>query len=111
MSYDLAVWEGERPAGDAAAAQCFTDLYDKYIDADGADVPPTKQNEAYAAALLERSRSHRSRASTVPGRERRCAFRGGQTRPGQATVVNTVPLILPGAAYPQVAVAHSAGGP
>lgn len=54
MSYDLAVWGGERPAGDSAAAQCFTDLYDKCIDADGADVPPTKQIAAYVAALLER---------------------------------------------------------
>ncbi|MET9463984.1 hypothetical protein ABZY44_04000 [Streptomyces sp. NPDC006544] len=32
MSYDLAVWVGERPADDAAAALCFTDLYDRYID-------------------------------------------------------------------------------
>lgn len=54
MSYDLAVWEGERPADDAAAGQRFTDLYDKYIDADGPDVPPTKQIAAYVAALLER---------------------------------------------------------
>ncbi|MGW4030583.1 hypothetical protein ACWEFL_14880 [Streptomyces sp. NPDC004838] len=54
MSYDLAVWEGERPADDAAAAQCFNDLYDTYIDADGADVPPTEQIAAYVAALLER---------------------------------------------------------
>jgi hypothetical protein len=43
MSYDLAaVWEGERPADDAAAGQCFTDLYDKHVDADGPDVAPTK---------------------------------------------------------------------
>lgn len=54
MSYGLAVWEGERPADDAAAAPCFTDLYDKYIDTEGPDVPPTEQIAAYVAALLER---------------------------------------------------------
>ncbi|MFE3074387.1 hypothetical protein [Streptomyces sp. NPDC059247] len=53
MSYDLAVWEGERPADDAAAGQCFTDLYGKYIDTDGPDVDPTKQIAAYVAELLE----------------------------------------------------------
>ncbi|MFE5923317.1 hypothetical protein [Streptomyces sp. NPDC056468] len=29
MSYDLAVWEGERPADDKAAGRAFTDLYDR----------------------------------------------------------------------------------
>jgi hypothetical protein len=32
MSYDLAVWEGERPADDRAAGRAFTDLYDRYVD-------------------------------------------------------------------------------
>ncbi|CAL9278328.1 hypothetical protein SUDANB5_06859 [Streptomyces sp. SudanB5_2050] len=32
MSYDLAVWEGERPADDKTARQFFRELYDRYID-------------------------------------------------------------------------------
>ncbi|MFI9116993.1 hypothetical protein [Streptomyces venezuelae] len=32
MSYDLAVWEGERPADDKAAGRVFSDLHDRYID-------------------------------------------------------------------------------
>ena len=53
MSYDLAVWEGERPADDKAAGRAFMDLYDRYIDTE-TDIPPTERIEAYVAALLER---------------------------------------------------------
>ncbi|MEU3862899.1 hypothetical protein AB0F03_37405 [Streptomyces sp. NPDC028722] len=54
MSYDLAVWEGERPADDASAARCFTGLYDRYIDTEGPAVPPVERVAAFVAALLER---------------------------------------------------------
>jgi hypothetical protein len=54
MSYDLAVWDGERPADDAAAARCFNDLYDRYIDTDEPAVPPVDRIAAFVAALLER---------------------------------------------------------
>ncbi|MEU9605008.1 hypothetical protein [Streptomyces sp. NPDC048057] len=54
MSYDLAVWEGERPADDAAAGRCFDELYEKYVAAGGPDVPPTRQIAEFVAALLER---------------------------------------------------------
>lgn len=54
MSYDLAVWEGERPADDAAAARCFTALYDRYIDMEEPEVPPVEQIVAFVSALLER---------------------------------------------------------
>ncbi|WP_369524674.1 hypothetical protein [Streptomyces agglomeratus] len=54
MSYDLAVWVGERPADDAAAALCFTDLYDRYIDTEEPAVPPVERIAAFVAALLER---------------------------------------------------------
>lgn len=54
MSYDLAVWEVERPVDDAAAAQSFTDLYDKSIGTGEAGVPPTERIVAFVAALLER---------------------------------------------------------
>ncbi|MET9557206.1 hypothetical protein [Streptomyces sp. NPDC006645] len=54
MSYDLAVWEGERPADDDAAALCFTDLYDRYIDTEEPAVPPVERIAAFVSALLER---------------------------------------------------------
>ncbi len=54
MSYDLAVWVGERPADDAAATRCFTDLYDRYVDTDGPTVPPAERIAAFVTALLER---------------------------------------------------------
>jgi hypothetical protein len=54
VSYDLAVWEGERPEDDAAAALCFTDLYDRYIDTEEPAVPPVERIAAFVSALLER---------------------------------------------------------
>ena len=54
MSHDLAVWEGERPTDDKAAARCFSDLYDRYIDTDGPAIPPTERIDAFVSALLER---------------------------------------------------------
>ncbi|MEV4436578.1 hypothetical protein [Streptomyces sp. NPDC049585] len=53
MSYDLAVWEGVRPADDKIAIQTFNDLYDRFIGA-GKAQPPTERIAAYVAALLER---------------------------------------------------------
>ncbi|KMS92088.1 hypothetical protein ACZ91_05840 [Streptomyces regensis] len=53
MSYDLAVWEGDRPEDDAAAGRCFSDLYDRYIDSDESH-PPTERITRYVAALLDR---------------------------------------------------------
>ncbi|OKI25120.1 hypothetical protein [Streptomyces sp. CB03911] len=43
MSYDLAVWEGERPADDSAAVRCFADLYDRYMDTEEPAVPPVER--------------------------------------------------------------------
>lgn len=53
MSYDLAVWEGERPADGVAARHFFLGLYDRYIGGE-VDQPPTERIAAYVAALLER---------------------------------------------------------
>ncbi|MCW3815903.1 hypothetical protein ONA91_15770 [Micromonospora sp. DR5-3] len=53
MSYDLAVWEGDRPSDDAAAAALFEQLYEKYLDKEYR-VPPTPRIRAYVEALLER---------------------------------------------------------
>ncbi|MFJ6393990.1 hypothetical protein ACIQJT_41170 [Streptomyces sp. NPDC091972] len=53
MSYDLAVWEGERPANDKIASRIFNDLYDRYLDSETQE-PPSERIAAYVAALLER---------------------------------------------------------
>ncbi|MFI8105430.1 hypothetical protein [Streptomyces sp. NPDC086023] len=54
MSYDLAVWEGERPADDATATQRFLDLFDRFMESDEPAVPPTDRIRAFVTALLER---------------------------------------------------------
>lgn len=51
MSYDLAVWEGNRPTDNAAAADMFADLYERYIEADVAH-PPTPVIREFIADLL-----------------------------------------------------------
>ncbi|MFF5933901.1 hypothetical protein [Streptomyces sp. NPDC012508] len=53
MSYDLAVWEGVRPADGKSARQSFSDLYDRYLDGEVKE-PPSKRITAYVAALLDR---------------------------------------------------------
>ncbi|MFJ8187890.1 hypothetical protein [Streptomyces sp. NPDC096105] len=53
MSYDLAVWEGERPVDDKTAGRVFSDLYDRYIDSE-VEEPPSERIAAYVVALLER---------------------------------------------------------
>ncbi len=53
MSYDLAVWEGERPADDKAAGRVFSSLFDRYIDGE-VEEPPSERIAGYVAALLER---------------------------------------------------------
>ncbi|MET7323391.1 hypothetical protein [Streptomyces sp. NPDC005549] len=53
MSYDLAVWKGERSGDDKTAAQVFSDLYDRYIDSEVKE-PASERIAAYVAVLLER---------------------------------------------------------
>jgi hypothetical protein len=53
MSYDLAVWEGERPADDAEAANTFGRLYSEYIDS-GDEVAPSERIQAFVEALVDR---------------------------------------------------------
>jgi 8-oxo-dGTP diphosphatase len=52
MSYDLAVWEGERPEDATTAGQVFADLYDRYIS--GERQPPAAPISEYVNTLLER---------------------------------------------------------
>ena len=53
VPYDLAVWEGDRPANDSAAAAEFEALYERYIGSDET-IEPTERIVTYVAALLER---------------------------------------------------------
>ncbi|GIF23794.1 hypothetical protein BJ973_004404 [Actinoplanes tereljensis] len=52
MSYDLAVWEGERPA-DIDAGEAFEQLYRQFIES-SETTPPTPAMREYVAALLAR---------------------------------------------------------
>ncbi|SHM90764.1 hypothetical protein [Actinacidiphila paucisporea] len=53
MTYDLAVWEGDKPADDKTAGRVFSDLYDRYIDSE-VEEPPSERIAAYVTVLLER---------------------------------------------------------
>ena len=53
MSYDLAVWEGDRPASDEVAYTTFQALYEKYVQAEE-PVQPSPRLTAYVEALLAR---------------------------------------------------------
>ncbi|MFF0346028.1 hypothetical protein [Kribbella sp. NPDC004875] len=53
MSYDLAVWEGDRPASDELAEDAFQALYEKYVEAEE-PIPPSPRIAAFVAALLAR---------------------------------------------------------
>jgi hypothetical protein len=57
MSYDLAVWEGERPADDKAGTKFYLEHVVPQLEAyrPGSPVaPPTPKIRAYVEALLER---------------------------------------------------------
>ena len=53
MSYDLAIWEGDRPADNAAAGQEYRRLYDRYIGSRNLQ-PPAPRIAAYVRTLLDR---------------------------------------------------------
>jgi hypothetical protein len=69
MSYDLAVWEGDRPADDAAAREEYFRLYEQYVASPARPLPtshsdfqnltrrdrqpPTPRIAAYVRALLD----------------------------------------------------------
>ncbi|WP_432172957.1 hypothetical protein [Streptomyces sp. Tue6028] len=54
MSYDLAVWDGERPLDNDQACSTYDELYERYLDSDDAVMPPTPRIAAYVEALLVR---------------------------------------------------------
>ncbi|MEV4289294.1 hypothetical protein AB0K40_27615 [Nonomuraea bangladeshensis] len=53
MSYDLAVWEGKRPANDQEAGEMHSALYDRYVETD-AETPPTPLIAEFVERLLQR---------------------------------------------------------
>jgi hypothetical protein len=53
MTYDLAVWEGEQPDSDEAAAAMFRDLHKRYVDTDVSQ-PPTARLRHFVDVLLAR---------------------------------------------------------
>lgn len=68
MSYDLAVWEGEHPSGNEAAAKFYAERIVPQIEEYDLcnPVPPTPRIRAYVEALLTRRRgSQPSRALRV----------------------------------------------
>ncbi|MCX4775287.1 hypothetical protein [Streptomyces sp. NBC_01264] len=55
MSYDLAVWEGARPADDTMATTTFEDLYRKHMrHMGGQKAAPTPLIRQYVEALVAR---------------------------------------------------------
>jgi hypothetical protein len=52
MSYDLAVWDGPRPADDAAALEVFEDLYGRFKES--TSEPPTPRIRQYVEGLVAR---------------------------------------------------------
>ena len=52
MSYDLAVWEGDKPDSDEAAIQIFEELMDRWHEEEQS--PPTPRVAAYVDSLLQR---------------------------------------------------------
>ncbi|MFI0960594.1 hypothetical protein ACH4S8_04095 [Streptomyces sp. NPDC021080] len=54
MSYDLAVWDGDRPLDDDQAGSTYDELYERYLESDDVAVPPVPRIRAYVEALVER---------------------------------------------------------
>ncbi|MFD5065302.1 hypothetical protein [Streptomyces sp. NPDC058394] len=54
MSYDLAVWDGDRPLNDDQAGSTYDELYGRYLESDEVVVPPAPRIAAYVEALVAR---------------------------------------------------------
>jgi hypothetical protein len=54
VSYDLAVWDGERPLDDDQAGSVYDELYARYLESDEVVVSPAPRIAAYVEALVER---------------------------------------------------------
>ncbi|MFF8873374.1 hypothetical protein [Streptomyces massasporeus] len=51
MSYDLAVWDGDRPLDNRAASSMYDELYERYLESDDV-APPVPRIVAYVEALV-----------------------------------------------------------
>lgn len=54
VSYDLAVWDGDRPFDNRAASSTYDELYERYLESDDVAVPPAPRIVAYVEALVAR---------------------------------------------------------
>ncbi|WP_405784158.1 hypothetical protein OG512_37250 [Streptomyces sp. NBC_01378] len=54
MSYDLAVWDGDRPLDDDQAGSTYDELYERYLESDDVVVPPVPRIVAFVEALTAR---------------------------------------------------------
>ncbi|MGX1135687.1 hypothetical protein RKD49_007877 [Streptomyces glaucescens] len=54
MSYDLAVWDGDRPIDDLQAGLMYDELYGRYLESEDVVVPPAPRIGAYVEALIAR---------------------------------------------------------
>lgn len=54
VSYDLAVWDGDRPFDNRAASSMYDELYERYLKSDDVVVPPAPRIVAYVEALVAR---------------------------------------------------------
>ncbi|WP_405523944.1 hypothetical protein [Streptomyces canus] len=54
MSYDLAVWDGDRPRDNDQAGSTYDELYERYLESDDVIVPPAPRIVAYVEALVAR---------------------------------------------------------
>ncbi|GGU15301.1 hypothetical protein [Streptomyces lateritius] len=54
MSFDLAVWDGDRPLDNRQAGSTYDELYERYLESDDVAVPPAPRMTAYVEALVAR---------------------------------------------------------
>ncbi|BDH03934.1 hypothetical protein [Streptomyces seoulensis] len=52
MSYDLAVWDGDRPPDDHQAGSTYDELYERYLASNDVVMPPVPSITAYVEALV-----------------------------------------------------------
>ncbi|MGW5641098.1 hypothetical protein, partial [Streptomyces sp. NPDC003832] len=54
VSYDLAVWDGDRPLDNRRASLTYDELYERYLESDDVVAPPAPRIVAYVEGLLAR---------------------------------------------------------
>ncbi|MEU9318242.1 hypothetical protein [Streptomyces sp. NPDC048295] len=54
MSYDLAMWDGDRPLDDGQAGSTYNELYERSLESDDVAVAPVPRIVAFVEALVAR---------------------------------------------------------